>query len=238
VISHEPFSGLPILNGFDSRVIADRLQDAFPNARILIVIREQRSMMLSVYKHYVKFSGTKPVDYVWHEYTPRDRRYPTPGLEVFEYHRLVEYYMKHFGAENVLVLPYEQLVRDAVDFTGRICRFVGVDAPSSVPVSRRNVSPPGMLIAMLRYANVLIQAFGLAASPWGGPIRHPKVRRARMNAIRRVSGWIPKRVSKPFDRKIAEAVNAVPAPGFAASNARTSELIGVDLRAFGYEMPA
>src|SRR5437764_1150862 len=45
-ISHERLSGDVGTGGVDSRMIADRLVSSFPAARVLIVVREQRSMLL------------------------------------------------------------------------------------------------------------------------------------------------------------------------------------------------
>src|SRR4051812_2204799 len=47
VISNERFSGSPEHGGHDSQYVADRLKQLVPDARVLIVIREQKSMALS-----------------------------------------------------------------------------------------------------------------------------------------------------------------------------------------------
>ena len=49
VISHERLSGYPHSGGHDSKEIAHRLAAVFPNAKVVIVIREQKSMILSNY---------------------------------------------------------------------------------------------------------------------------------------------------------------------------------------------
>ena len=47
VVSFERFSGNPFSGGYDSKEIADRLAQVFPDARVLVVVREQRSMIVS-----------------------------------------------------------------------------------------------------------------------------------------------------------------------------------------------
>lgn len=234
VVSHEPLSGLPALNGYDSKTIADRLHDTYPQARILIVIREQRSMMLSVYKQEVTNSATTTIARMWREYTPAERRRPTPGLDVFAYDRLIAYYQKLFGAENVLVLPYELLVRDDVAFASKIFSFVGLAARTDLPKNRPNAATPGFLIAALRTTNKVLRSFGIA-SPYGGPIGREEIRGRRIRTIRRLGPKIPAALSRPFDRRMKEAIEAVAAGRFAASNQRTTELTGLDLAAYGYE---
>jgi hypothetical protein len=57
VLSSERLSGEPHFGGYDSEIIADRLAAVFPDARILVVIREQTSMFLSIYKEYIRRGG-------------------------------------------------------------------------------------------------------------------------------------------------------------------------------------
>ena len=60
VVSFERFSGNPFSGGYDSKEIADRLVQVFPDARVLVVVREQRSMIVSTYKQYVREGGALP----------------------------------------------------------------------------------------------------------------------------------------------------------------------------------
>ncbi|MFN3287225.1 MAG: hypothetical protein ACK40H_02150 [Sphingomonadaceae bacterium] len=57
VISDERLSGNPLSGGFDTRLLVDRLADLFPQARVLLVLREQRAMLKSIYDQYVRTGG-------------------------------------------------------------------------------------------------------------------------------------------------------------------------------------
>src|SRR5690242_9694516 len=57
VLSAERFSGRLDLRLHDSARIADRLAALFPDARVLIVVREQKAMILSTYGEYVTQGG-------------------------------------------------------------------------------------------------------------------------------------------------------------------------------------
>ena len=57
-LSSEELSGNPHSGGYASKELADRLAAVFPEAKVLIVIREQKSMIVSTYKQYVKVGGT------------------------------------------------------------------------------------------------------------------------------------------------------------------------------------
>ena len=59
-------------------------------------------------------------------------RIPLFDFDYFQYHLLIRYYNKLFGADNVLVLPYEELVRDRRSFLTKIGEFSGKPVPDEV----------------------------------------------------------------------------------------------------------
>jgi hypothetical protein len=233
VISHERLSGFDLLGAYDAGVIADRIYATYPRARILIVIREQRDMMLSMYKQYVKKSGTASVGKLWGKRTVQQRRRPGPSLDVYEYHHLIGYYQRLFGNDRVLVLPFELLLSEPLAFVSRICAFVGVARPGEVPAARANVGIPGITVPLLRATNTILRALGAVSSD-GGPITARRLQRARMRVIRRVAPKLPKTLSRPFDRRLRASVEALVQDRFAESNALTSGLIAIDLASLGY----
>ncbi len=118
VISHERLSGNPISGGFDSTIVADRLAELFPMARVAIVIREQRSFLTSFYNEYVCGGGACSLASFLHP--PPGAKLPLFNARFLEYHRLIEYYHEAFGRERVLVLPFETLARDRLAFCNRL----------------------------------------------------------------------------------------------------------------------
>jgi hypothetical protein len=62
VISNERLCGSPYFAGADSYTIMKRIYSAFPNAKIFISIREQRSYILSLYFEYLNNFGTLSID--------------------------------------------------------------------------------------------------------------------------------------------------------------------------------
>src|SRR5215217_1431938 len=127
VLSFERLSGSPYAGGYDSRPIADRLAAAFPDARIMLVIREQTRMLVSTYKQYIRKGGAAS----FRQYITMPTgagRMPVFRFEFLEYHRLIGYYQRLFGPEDVLVLPYELLEGGPKAFLQRIGEFAGVPA--------------------------------------------------------------------------------------------------------------
>ena len=108
VISSERLSGNPHSSGFDSRIIAKRLKKTFPNAKILIVIREQKSFLLSNYFQYIFAGGINSLrKYLTTKY---DGRRPFFSPCHINYLPLVKEYHKLFGKENVIVVATEDKI--------------------------------------------------------------------------------------------------------------------------------
>ncbi|MCB0185272.1 MAG: sulfotransferase, partial [Caldilineaceae bacterium] len=126
VIGMERLCGSPHSGGYDSKEIADRLANLFPNAKVLIVIREQHQMILSTYNQSVKGGNSMTL----HEYITESQsgRYAVPHFDRarFCYHHLINYYIARFGRANVLVLPYEQFCTTPRTFVEQIVRFAGI----------------------------------------------------------------------------------------------------------------
>ena len=125
VFSAERLSGSPHSGGHDAAEMASRIKSVFGEAKILIVVREQVSMLVSNYKQYIRMGGTVSLE----EYLepPRDLRVPLFRIENFCYHHLVEHHLGLFGEARVLVLPYELLERSRERFVARLLDFIGVD---------------------------------------------------------------------------------------------------------------
>jgi len=101
-------------------VIADRIKNMFPDAKIIIGIREDKEKWKrSLYSEYIKCMGVKSY-----------RRYISE-------HRIDEYiecddYIKYLKSNfnNVLVYKLEELIEDHRLFSKKICDFLGCDIPN------------------------------------------------------------------------------------------------------------
>ena len=66
IISDECLSGFPQTNYLNRSLIANRLNKFFPQAEIILFIRGQKNILLSLYNQYVKMGGTEPIhNYIW-----------------------------------------------------------------------------------------------------------------------------------------------------------------------------
>lgn len=232
VISMEALSGNPHSGGHDSRWIADRLASGFPRARILMIVREQRGMVVSAYKAYVRQGGVASL----RQYLTPPRgagRIPQFAPSYLEYHWLVAYYQQLFTPEKVLVLPYELLREDPEDFVGRIVRFAGARLPATLSREVRHPGLSGFGVALKRRVNRLFVRDSVNLSPM---IDRPGLGRRLEAAVIRLDRRAPRRLSRRADRKLAEGAERYCSGRFAESNKTTAYLAGLDLERFGYEM--
>jgi hypothetical protein len=234
VVSFERFSGNPFSGGYDSKEIANRLAEVFPDARVLVVVREQRSMIVSTYKQYVREGGALPPRKFMLPPVSRSMRVPWFDLRHFEYHHLLSYYRQLFGPEAVLALTYEQFVADAPAFVAEIARFAGRPLSSDVLASlqfeaRTNPGPPATAIAARRMLNGIGVCTDLNPAPL-----FPSPAFWRLGKRIDRAALAPQRIVAREEEKLRRTVAETVGDRYVESNRRTAELIGVDLAAYGW----
>ncbi len=233
VLSQERLSGGLSIGGWDAREIACRLAATFPAARALIVVREQSSMILSSYKQYARTGGVMSLGRLIRP-TKRLRSTPQFSLKQFEYDRLIGHYRSLFGPERVLVLAFEQFRENRDEFVGRICRFCGVKAPViEGGETRANASLSGPVLAAKRWFNLLFVT-GPQNPGCLIPIGENRVFTAAFCLADRL---VPGFVRTWSDRRMLRRIRAAAGDCYRESNARTAEMAGLDLAAYGYDMP-
>jgi hypothetical protein len=123
--------GHPYSNGIDRGQLCNRFKQVFPDAHILIIIREQRSMILSSYIEHLKNGGASTMQNNIGGYWNSN----SSGLthHFFKYDRLVRLYQSAFGAENVLTLPMEMIRKTPQEYVNRICHLGNIETPDNMP---------------------------------------------------------------------------------------------------------
>lgn len=226
VMSHERLSGYPASGGFDRELIAGRLAKAFPEAKILVVFREQSRWIKSFYQQYVADGGSLKLREFLTNPQPQIYKLPAFELDYLNYYQLVSLYQGHFGAENVLALPFELMVKDFDAFSGRLNDFFGFDLELVNEVTNR--SRPLMPLLFMRFVNGTIGNTQL--SPGGiVPLGYLKLATKLLGAMPGARA-LDKRISARFDRVIDEKIEG----HYDESNKELEALIGMDLKQYGY----
>jgi len=237
VVSNERLSGHPSSGGYDSKEIADRLAEVFPDGKVLMVIREQRSMILSVYKQYVLAGG--PCRFPQFVEAPEDPNVRVPWFDYgfYEYDRLIRYYHSRFGPDSVLVLPYEAFVNEPAGFVAAIGSFVDRPLDDATLESMRfrevlHRTPSALAIGLTRWGNRLARRSQyhpapVVDSPW---VVAQVQRITRGHAIKRVPQSVVGRADGALQRVVDDAVG----DRYSRSNRETAELTGLDLAGYGW----
>lgn len=223
VISHENLSGRPVEGIYDGKAIADRLHEAFPEGRVLITIREQRSMMKSLYRQYIRQDGDGGPEHFFEQSDYGETFFQRCRVHHLEYHHIIRYYQQLFSAGQVLVLPHELLRESATDFARRVCEHVGRSLAKEPSMERDNVGMrAGALDAVRRMNRWLPARF----SPRRDALEQWLIRRGKF------FDWLFK--GEKIERRLAAYIQTYAEGRFTQSNEIASTLIGLDLKQYGY----
>lgn len=131
------FGCVASMNGIDltpyehrNEVICENLYRVWPDAYILIVIREPMQWAVSRYDHWYRRDLVSE---------PLDVYLDTLG-EGFD--QLIQRYIDRFGTEHVRVVPYEWLTQKPEKFLRAVTEFVDPDFNSDIPNVRINERLP------------------------------------------------------------------------------------------------
>lgn len=233
VISHEDLCGYPVNHRYYGHEVAGKLHATFPEAKVLIGIREQRSMLRSHWGQYIKQDGEWPMTQFFGTGQEPPGFVPICRLDHFEYDLLIGRYIDLFGRDNVKILPYELLRRNSVAYEQAIHDFckTGLTAIEAHPAS--NVGMGALTLALRRRMN----RFAKTPPLWGGDYDSlPLAYRAKQRACRFLQRSIPAQWHEREDRKIRAFIERRVAGYYRTSNAKLCDLTGVDLGELGYDV--
>jgi hypothetical protein len=238
VITQERLSGSPHTGGYDSQSIASRLKQVFPEARILVVIREQQAIILSGYKQYVRNGGRQSLGRYLAPPDNGANHIPAFRYEFFEYHYLIQYYQSLFGSGQVLVLPYESFVRQPHEFVSQIRSFCALpdcsEQISAMPFQERShpsfsVYATGLkrLLSVLADVPSRYQHRGLFALT-------PDQRQRLFAWLEWLDARLPGGLRERAEARARAFVRQEVQDRYAQSNRLTGQLVKLNLRQYGY----
>ena len=97
---------------------AEGLKRLFPEAKVLIVVRGYQSLVSSLYSQYL-FTGETG------SFKEAQQIIQHSILEMYDYNHVIGIYKKLFGADNVLILPFEFLSDAPLQYLEHIEQFFG-----------------------------------------------------------------------------------------------------------------
>jgi hypothetical protein len=235
VITGESLVGHTHCGGYNAKTNADRLKELCPQAKILIIVREQKATIRSLYKTFVIWGMPHSIDRILDPVEPNLS--PQFNLDFLRYDLLVQYYQQLYGRENVLVLPYESFTENGASFLHRIFSFCNIDNIEAkikkLPVKRK-VNRGQTLFNLLveRQRNLFFVSSPFNYAGWFKPteesLKH-RIARSKKNPF-------PAFMDNWFEAGFRQKVEAHCTGQFSESNRKLQELTGLDLTHYGYEL--
>lgn len=229
VWSEEMLLGNPPARRYDGFANARKLHAVYPQAKVLITIRRQQAMALSVWGEYLRGGGALPLSGVIG--TGREGLAYTSVLrpDFMMFDRAIRHYTGLFGAENLLVLPQEMLARDLAGYVAALSGFIGRPLDADTPRARAHAGEGGLAQRLRRLSNRFIVTDPTRPRRQGAAALRDRLLR-RIDRLGSAAG--PDRARARQEARIAARYAGV----FADSNRRTAALTGLDLGALGYDL--
>lgn len=229
VVSHEGLSSRPTQGMYYAPAVAERLKAVFPDARVVIGIREQTGMILSLYRQHVRTGGSNTLRQFIGTGKEEIGWAPLCRLEFFHYDRFVRLYQSHFGEDNVLILPLERLKESEDTYLRTLLEFAGSSAdPKDIgDAAPSNVGWGGQTLEIFRFMGRFVRRDPLSH-------RQPFGVRTAQRICYKLDGLIPKSRHKAIESRWKAMIKERCAGEFEESNARLAAMTGLDLKAMGY----
>lgn len=168
VLSREALLTTNYLTGADIVRNAHRIREVFGRPKIVLVIREPKSMLVALYSQYIKMGGTLSLsDFFFDAYETRGL------LDRMMYSRIAELYYDLFGADRVYIDLFERFRAAPIVFLSELYGFVGCKKSDFLPdqiesPTNRSLTTGGAELA--RLANRLIRSYRHHPSPGVVPL--------------------------------------------------------------------
>lgn len=234
VISNENLVGTPTKPWDCGKQIADKIHQVFPHAHILIMLREQKDMILALHRQNIKQGRTVSLETFIKLSNSKPGFLPICLLERLEYDYLIDYYMKLFGSDKVLILPYETFKRDNQSSLQTILSFVNANSVTdfmnqSVTVNKLNVGYRGLTLEFRRRLNWVFppRDFG----PGGLSLGYKSAEKL----TQLFDLIIPDSLNKKAHQKTKQFINQFIGDFYKRSNLKTQAITGLNLAELGYD---
>lgn len=231
VLSQERLIGNPDKGEYYGKSSAERLNEVFPEAHVLMVVREQCKYALSSYNQRIRSGSNMSLERFIGSKGCRRGYPPTLDPDFLEYDRLLRYYRSLFGSDQVKVMPFENLVGDLSGSILEIQRSLGLrEVPIIGEVPRSNRGEGMATVRARRFLNT----FAGEANAFG-PNRHGFTWKGINALTKGINYIVPQSKQQKQREQYARLIDEHFKNRFCESNARLSELTGIDFKQLGYQ---
>lgn len=229
VISQERLSSDPSFGGYYFTDVLDRLVDTFGEFKLLLTIREQRGMLLALYRQAIRSGGTYSLTQMIGTGNEPVGWKSTIRPEYLLYDRMIEHLRNRLGEDRVCVLPLELMRSDPKDYMQRLLAFTGADASIEPSMESENAGLSPLATRLSTITNRFSRPNPLGSDQsW------------RLKFMRRFYWWfdrfVPKGWSNGTTNRWKETIEQRVQGYYTDSNNRTAALTGFDLMSMGYDL--
>lgn len=231
IISNEIFAGKDFWSIDGATDTADNLYKAFPDAKILILLREQRSYIESAYKYAINNGGyLLEID----KFSSLNKE---QIIKKLQYSEFIKLYVNLFGKDNVCVLPYEMLKNNENEFRHKLTGFTGFEYLTDGVSSIKNRSPENWGgINFTRKCNYLLRYVARIERKINNQVNHNHVRDKKTDIkyykkIRLIFGKV---FYKENEYVLPEYMDKQSIELFRDGNRKAEEYLGFSLSEYGY----
>jgi len=163
LVSHESLHSGPDWFGSEVMMMSQRLKNTFPDARIVIGIRNQVSYIESNYKEYLLHGGKLRFKRFMEE-TFAFRYGLLPKLH---YDKVIGQYMDLFGKDRVHIYLIEELKEDLAATVNKMMQFMGAESSSDFRSENVNMGLSRMSSGLLRVVNTVMASDLMSSTTTG-----------------------------------------------------------------------
>lgn len=132
-----------------STVVLQRIKEKFPDAKIILTTREQRSLLLSAFKHTIKMTDDYYKSFEEFLNSKEGHIY----MYMCDFDHIYKQINNYFPKENINILLYEDLRDDYNAFFNRLYNIFGLDNPRFNQLIESNKSWPDALLMVKIFLN-------------------------------------------------------------------------------------
>lgn len=236
VITSEALSGNMRHGGFDAENLAVRLRECFKDAKILIIFREQKKLIRSLYSEVVKWGIPYSLEH-FIDVKP-SLLCPEYQHEYLYFDKLISFYQKLFGKENVLAIPFELFSEEPKTFINKINKHSQIDENKFQFLDNLNYNKKHN--AKFGFINLNIQRhlnYISLNNPYSIFNLNRDFKKLNISAsLERRKKLIPSILENHFENRFIQTIDKMTKGVFKESNKRLQKLTPYDLRKWNYEL--
>lgn len=242
VLSHEN-ACMPRLKQFiklpqEREIIAKRFKELYPEAKILIIIRNQYKIHQSMYVQKLKgernnipikkISFSKWVD--WNR--ELDKKEEENVFQFADYYSILKLYNNLFNEVKVVV--FEEMIKEMPDFIeNELCPFIGIDAKKAMQYFSNKTKNHRRSKTSIFVEDTIRVTLNFFREKLGNPQKAIPIEKRKqvMKRIHKIAHYIP---FGKIDTNYSNEQKRFIENYYAEGNRKVSELTGIDLKSYGY----